>query len=495
MAAALLLAAPAVLCGQVPADDPEHPEARLAEARAAVAALASDAGRGEKAEAYNSLGLQHWSMSRFDSALVHLRRAQSLWAEAGDTAGLGRAYNNIGVTYYQWGHYEPALEYFERSLELRRLSSDLRGRALVLSNIGNTLRDLQLYDRAVPVLDAAVASADTLGQPAVRGYALHNLGLLHMAMGNYPEARARLEESIAAYHSPDDPRLTSRDVLSGWSLNAVHLGMIHVLEGNVAEGIALLEEVRSTARAADHTRREAMALLHLGRAYRMTGNLRAAESSLERALVLATETEQRTIALDVLAALADTHESRGNTEQALASLRAHQALRDSVFSQHAVQRIAAADARAEVERQELVNARLQAEQRESEAVIVRQRAMGIMGGALLIMSLILVGVLVRFNRTGRERARLLSRTNTALAETNRELRVALSEVRTLKGLIPICASCKKVRDDEGFWEGVETYISNRSDALFSHSICTECGPVIYGSDWTGEPDPVQSDGG
>jgi two-component system, response regulator PdtaR len=55
-----------------------------------------------------------------------------------------------------------------------------------------------------------------------------------------------------------------------------------------------------------------------------------------------------------------------------------------------------------------------------------------------------------------------------------QLRDALAKVRTLSGLIPICASCKKIRDDKGFWEQLEHYISSHSDATFTHGLCPEC---------------------
>lgn len=61
----------------------------------------------------------------------------------------------------------------------------------------------------------------------------------------------------------------------------------------------------------------------------------------------------------------------------------------------------------------------------------------------------------------------------------RELKHALEEVKTLKGLIPICASCKKIRDDEGFWNQLETYISKHSDAKFTHGICPDCIKKLY----------------
>lgn len=61
-----------------------------------------------------------------------------------------------------------------------------------------------------------------------------------------------------------------------------------------------------------------------------------------------------------------------------------------------------------------------------------------------------------------------------LAERVRELEEALERERTLEGLLPICSYCKKVRDDQNYWQQVEGYIESRADVLFSHGICPDC---------------------
>lgn len=61
-----------------------------------------------------------------------------------------------------------------------------------------------------------------------------------------------------------------------------------------------------------------------------------------------------------------------------------------------------------------------------------------------------------------------------LADRVRELETALSQVKQLKGLLPICAYCKSVRDDKNYWQRVETYVAAHSDARFSHGICPDC---------------------
>lgn len=60
-----------------------------------------------------------------------------------------------------------------------------------------------------------------------------------------------------------------------------------------------------------------------------------------------------------------------------------------------------------------------------------------------------------------------------------ELQKALSEVKTLRGFLPICASCKSIRDDKGYWNRIEAYIQQHSDVVLSHSICPDCAKKLY----------------
>lgn len=61
----------------------------------------------------------------------------------------------------------------------------------------------------------------------------------------------------------------------------------------------------------------------------------------------------------------------------------------------------------------------------------------------------------------------------------KELQDAVSRIKILRGLLPICASCKKIRDDKGYWNDLESYISDHSEADFSHGICPECARRLY----------------
>ena len=71
-----------------------------------------------------------------------------------------------------------------------------------------------------------------------------------------------------------------------------------------------------------------------------------------------------------------------------------------------------------------------------------------------------------------------------LTETVKELQGALNRVKMLSGLLPICASCKKIRDNKGDWSEVEVYVSGHSEADFTHGICPECVRKLYGEGYS-----------
>ncbi len=90
---------------------------------------------------------------------------------------------------------------------------------------------------------------------------------------------------------------------------------------------------------------------------------------------------------------------------------------------------------------------------------------GELGASLLERS---IRYAIERTRTQHEQERLIS-----------ELREALAKVKKLSGLLPMCASCKKIRDDKGYWNQLEAYICAHSEADFSHGICPECAKKLY----------------
>ena len=105
------------------------------------------------------------------------------------------------------------------------------------------------------------------------------------------------------------------------------------------------------------------------------------------------------------------------------------------------------------------------------------------GGAAGTVVLVIIGGTVgRIRDLGENlKGQLHERQKQSLERENliSELQRALSNVKTLTGMLPICASCKSIRSDDGYWASIEKYIKENSDAELSHSICPKCAQTLY----------------
>ncbi|MDB6068537.1 MAG: multi-sensor hybrid histidine kinase [Pedosphaera sp.] len=111
----------------------------------------------------------------------------------------------------------------------------------------------------------------------------------------------------------------------------------------------------------------------------------------------------------------------------------------------------------------------------------KQATLVIILGSIFAIGIVITSSLVIRGELGaRRRSRAELRTFAdSLEEKNRQLQEALANVKTLSGLLPICANCKKIRDDKGYWNQIEFFIRDRSSAKFSHSMCPECSRTLY----------------
>ena len=99
------------------------------------------------------------------------------------------------------------------------------------------------------------------------------------------------------------------------------------------------------------------------------------------------------------------------------------------------------------------------------------------GGAqdYLIKNEISSALLFRSIQYAIERLKIVKERDQLIAE----LQDAMAQIKTLRGLVPICASCKNIRNDKGYWERIESYVAKHTDATFTHGICPECAKKLY----------------
>ena len=97
----------------------------------------------------------------------------------------------------------------------------------------------------------------------------------------------------------------------------------------------------------------------------------------------------------------------------------------------------------------------------------------------LWMRFVIVSVILTAGYISQRMANKITRAYEREKELSTKLENSIQEIKLLQGIVPICASCKKIRDDKGYWNQVEEYISEHSDVRFSHGMCPECVKKLY----------------
>lgn len=102
------------------------------------------------------------------------------------------------------------------------------------------------------------------------------------------------------------------------------------------------------------------------------------------------------------------------------------------------------------------------------------------------MAVLAFGILIGYTNDLKERLKLelveRKKAENEKEQLIRDLQDALDNLVTLEGMIPICANCKKIRDDQGLWNQLERYVETHTNAVFSHGVCPECEKDLYGSE-------------
>jgi tetratricopeptide (TPR) repeat protein len=319
------------------------------------------------------------------------------------------------------GNYEKALEYSDEALELREaatadtLTALLINRSMVFSYLGRPEEQLQA------LMEARELAGD---DPSAESTILSNLSDYYLQREDWEEARKYSLEALAVANKVANPY------------------------------------------------HRALALGNLGISDSKLGNHEQGLDSLHKSLRIFEELQHKTLIIELHRVIAEAHADAGDYRQSLALYQEYKKLSDAHFHGQNQLLVTELEERFESARKQRDIELLSAENELARATIYRQRLLVIVS-VIIIALTALIGVLIYNGR------RVIKRANLKLIETNTNLEQALAEVRTLQGMLPICASCKKVRDDEGYWNQIEQYISTYSDATFTHTYCPECVRELF----------------
>ena len=378
------------------------------------------------ASAHSTIGIALAYIGQFSKALQHHFEALRLREELGLNKRMAGTLNNIGIVYHRIGHYDDAIEYYKRSLDRQGPEIGPMSKAKLLANIGYSEYKRGNFDAAMRLLFEARVLAEKSQSTSLLAYIYYNLGIM---LADKQNTTASLEYLNRAYQYYNNLGMKN--------------GMVQTLNA-------------------------------LGSAHYKLGNLVQSRNYLEQAVALGKQINAPDQIKMSYETLYLTYEKTGPAKLAHQYLKLYSDAKDSMYSS--------------VESKEIANLSIQnalmTQQNEIELLKREQTITGLnlekqkyRTNLIIGVSVLLVAViaLMYFNiRTARKAKRLLEHANASLNELNVELQQKIGEVRTLTGLLPMCAWCKKIRDDAGDYHQIERYIATHTDARLTHGICPDC---------------------
>ncbi len=488
------------------------------------------------ATALHNLGYVHYRFGQLDSAFKYLQNALQIRKGLSDSSGMAYSLNRLGNVYWFKNKPLKAKHCFEQALKIRQQLGQDQEIGVTLTNLGNLYRQWSDHQAALDYYLSALRHYESANYIEGLGWLYFSTAILHKKLKNYAKAFEHINQSLSYYRKFVQ---TSGDS-AGLMICFAQLGDLNLLVGNldqalhyhlaalrlrkksgvapaIADGLSGVGRVyyamQKYSRALDYFK-QALALRersginaglvtdlkYKGYIFDRLGQTEKALNYLERALAMARNAKERDNERNILARISDIYAQKGQHEQALNYYKQHTAVKDSIYNYKVSSRLSALQIQYETEKQAEENHRLAQENRINALQLVRQRnfrnyllVLIVLGGMVIITFIFLYRSKLRDNRLLGDKNRQITQAHRQLEEEIAErkqvererenlinkLQASLDKIKTLRGLIPICASCKKIRDDKGYWQQVEEYICLHSDVQFSHSICPACMQALY----------------
>lgn len=430
----------------------DTPRAVLVSHETLTMATALDYPRG-RAYALLAFGQCQVTLSKLSEGLAFLGEARRLFEKIGDQRGLGLAVNGLGIAEEHLGNFGQAIECYVLSHSIREQLGDALGAALSLNNIGAANFRLGNYAEALEHFYRCLVFAEQ-DDGWLLGIVSNNLGDIYLKLREYDLALEYLMRGLASF------RQHGRRLNEGQAL--LNIGSAYRGLGDRDTARRYFYESLGTVRDAGSAEIEAEVLCELAEFDREIGEWTEAFDNSLRSLELARDVGSRLIEAEVLITMASVLEDRAEHDPARDALERALALAHELGSNELTYKAHFELARV------LENAGRFAEALEQYKAFYREHELVLGEASARKIKALLMKQELDLTRREAETLRL----------KNDELSRALAEVKNLRGMLPICSYCKAIRNDENYWQKIESYLSEHTEALLSHGICPSCYDTI-----------------
>ena len=399
-----------------------HPRKGFELATEAVALARKSGNPDEEAAALGIKADFAYNLGDLGVALQSYKNAIALKKKTGEDLVYASMVSSLGNLYNFLGSYKDAYEHHLEALKIRSDLKDDDGIASSSNNLGTVYMKLKTLGKAGEKFEAALKTWEKTDNRKGVLKALNNLGAVYFELKDYEKSMAFCRRSLSMLEGSGEKQTI------GILLN--NIAMCHLKVKNLAHAEEYLKRALKLQRELGGRYSITKSLINLGEVNIRQFRIDEAIQCLRESLEIARDIDVDELAAKACLQLSEAHSQRRDYRKAYEFFVLHADYKDSIQSEDMRKRL--------VEMQVLHETKT----KEKETEIYRLK-------------------------------------NIELVESNKQLSEALAEVKQLGGLIPICAHCKRIKDDEGYWHQVEQYIRDRSEAEFSHTLCRVCMKELY----------------
>jgi len=402
------------------------------------------------ARALNRLGNVYWLTDKQFEAQKKYKTAYKIHKALNNTKETGRAINNLANVNREWGNYQKAIQQYLEAIDYYDKSEFMEGKAwlnfsltILYKKLGDHGKALESINKSLSIYKQfARENQDSSGIMLCYG----QLGDIYNIMNN-PETGLKYHLQALRLRKKTGVKPAIADGMSG-------VGQTYYQLGKYEQALEYFKKSQEYRQAAASEEGMPTNLKYISYIYQRKGKTSRAIKKLNKGLEIARELNQQKSESDILKQLSNIYNDKGKFKKAWNLYQEHLDLKNSLMNNQIAKQVAATQINNKMEEQSRYNKRLEQENKIKELKLARSRIIFYLLILLVIFSISAVIFTIYLLRKK-------------------------SHIKTLKGLIPICSNCKKIRTDKGYYQQLEEYISEHSEIKFSHGLCPECADKLY----------------
>jgi tetratricopeptide (TPR) repeat protein len=400
--------------------------------------------------AINRLGNVYWFKDDQLKAKEYFEKARRIYQRSSNNKELGRTKNNLANIYRQWGNYQKAIRLYLEALNHYQKAEYKEGLAWLNFSLTLLYKKLEDYDKALNTINQ---SLKIYKQIETRDYDSTGIMICYGQLGDIYNLKGNPEKGLQ-YHKKALRLRKKTGVKSAIADGLTGIGQTYFQMGEYSSAMQYFNRSQQHREEANIQKGMDTNLKFIGLIYYKLGQNNEAMNHLHESLQISRALNQRQLERDILKHMADIHQENREYKKAWNKIHEHVAVKNSLINSRVSKQIASIQLQHQIDQQDQKNERLFKDNEIKELQLARANIMHYLLILLIIFFIVAIIMTLYLYRKK-------------------------MQIKTLRGLIPICASCKKVRNDAGFYQQVEQYITEHSELKFSHGICPECMQELY----------------